>query len=49
MTGEPKASQSPSECKQITDFAITILIQDSKESRGRQMLKEDNIIFTLER
>jgi hypothetical protein len=24
------------------------LIQDSKESRGRQMLKENNIIFTLE-
>jgi hypothetical protein len=28
---------------------ITYLIQDSKESRGHQKLKENNIIFTLER
>jgi hypothetical protein len=32
-----------------TYFAIKNLIQGSKESRGRQMLKENNIIFTLER
>jgi hypothetical protein len=36
-------------CKKITYFAIKNLIQDSKESRGRQMVKENNIIFTLER
>jgi hypothetical protein len=34
-------------CK-ITYFAIKNLIQDSKESRGCQIVKENNIIFTLE-
>jgi hypothetical protein len=37
------------QCIKITYFAIKNLIQDSKESRGRQMLKENNTIFTLER
>jgi hypothetical protein len=31
------------------DESTVKLIQDSKESRGHQKLKENNIIFTLER